>query len=54
MRGAAWGTAAGLIGLRFVPDAEVPVLVKAALDEKLSGEEIKKRIQGWRPDTFRV
>jgi hypothetical protein len=43
-----------LIGLRFVPDAEVPVLVKAALDEKLSGEEIKKRIQGWRPDTFRV
>jgi hypothetical protein len=43
-----------LIGLRFAPDAEVPVLVKAAIDEKLSGEEIKKRIQGWRPDTFRV
>jgi hypothetical protein len=43
-----------LIGLRFAPDAEVPALVKAALDEKLSGEEIKKRIQGWRPDTFRV
>lgn len=42
------------IGLRFAPDAEVPALVKAALDEKLSGEEIKKRIQGWRPDTFRV
>ena len=43
-----------LIGLRFAPDAEVPALVKATLDEKLSGEEIKKRIQGWRPDTFRV
>ena len=43
-----------LIGLRFAPDAEVPALVKAALDEKLSGEEIKKRIQKWRPDTFRV
>jgi Family of unknown function (DUF6526) len=43
-----------LIGLRFAPDAEVPALVKAALDEKLSGEEIKKRIQSWRPDTFRV
>jgi Family of unknown function (DUF6526) len=43
-----------LVGLRFAPDAEVPALVKAALDEKLSGEEIKKRIQGWRPDTFRV
>lgn len=43
-----------LIGLRFAPDAEVPALVKVALDENLSGEEIKKRIQSWRPDTFRV
>jgi hypothetical protein len=43
-----------LVGLRFAPDAEVPALVKAAFDEKLSGEEIKKRIQNWRPDTFRV
>jgi hypothetical protein len=43
-----------LVGLRFASDAEVPALVKAALDEKLSGEEIKKRIQNWRPDTFRV
>ncbi len=43
-----------LVGLRFASDAEVPALVKAALDESLSGEEIKKRIQNWRPDTFRV
>jgi hypothetical protein len=43
-----------LVGLRFASDAEVPGLVKIALDEKLSGEEIKKRIQSWRPDTFRV
>ena len=43
-----------LVGLRFAPDAEVPALVKAALDEKLSGQEIKKRIQNWRPDMFRV
>jgi len=43
-----------LVGLRFASDAEVPGLVKIALDEKLSGEEIKKRIQNWRPDTFRV
>ena len=43
-----------LVGLRFAPDAEVPALVKAALDEKLSGEEIKKRVQSWRPDTLRV
>ncbi|HSB64313.1 MAG TPA: DUF6526 family protein [Thermoanaerobaculia bacterium] len=43
-----------LVGLRFASDAEVPGLVKAALDEGLSGEEIKKRIQTWRPDTLRV
>ena len=34
--------------------AEAQAAVKVALDEKLSGEEIKKRIQNWRPDTFRV
>ncbi|HEX5855939.1 MAG TPA: DUF6526 family protein [Thermoanaerobaculia bacterium] len=43
-----------LVGLRFASDTEVPELVKITLDEKLSGEEIKKRIQSWRPDTFRV
>ncbi len=43
-----------LVGLRFASDAEVPGLVKIALDEKLTGEEIKKRIKTWRPDTFRV
>ena len=43
-----------LTGLRFASDAEVPALVLAALDENLSGEAIKKRIQVWRPDTFRV
>lgn len=43
-----------LVGLRFASDAEIPGLVKIALDEKLSGEEIKKRIQTWRPDTLRV
>jgi len=43
-----------LIGLRFASDAEAPGLVQAALDEKLSSEEIKKRIKTWRPDTFRV
>jgi len=43
-----------LVGLRFASDAEVPGLVKIALDEELSGEEIKKRIQNWRPDTWRV
>ena len=43
-----------LVGLRFASDAEVPGLVTAALDEGLSGEEIKKRIKNWRPDTYRV
>lgn len=43
-----------LIGLRFASDEEVAGLAKEALDEKLSGEEIKKRIRSWRPDTFRV
>ena len=35
-------------------ESTVPKLVKLALDEKLTGEEIKKRVQSWRPDTFRV
>lgn len=43
-----------LIGLRFASDAEVPALMQAALDENLSGEAIKKRVQNWRPDFFRV
>jgi hypothetical protein len=43
-----------LIGLRFASDGEVADLAKEALDEKLSGEEIKKRIKSWRPDNFRV
>lgn len=43
-----------LVGLRFASDAELAGLVQAALDDGLSGEAIKKRIQTWRPDTFRV
>jgi hypothetical protein len=43
-----------LTGLRFASDAEVPGLVGQALAENLSGEEIKKRIRTWRPDTLRV
>lgn len=47
-------SASQLIALRFASDAEVPGLVEQALSERLSGEEIKKRIKSWRPDTFRV
>ena len=43
-----------LIGLRFASDGELAGLVQAALDENLSGEAIKKRIQTWRPDFFRI
>lgn len=43
-----------LIGLRFASDAEVAGLMQTALDENLSGEAIKKRVQNWRPDFFRV
>jgi uncharacterized protein DUF6526 len=43
-----------LIGLRFASDAEVPKLVERALNEKLSRQDIKKAIQNWRPDYWRV
>ncbi len=42
------------VGLRFAADAELADRVREALDQKLDGEAIKKRIQTWRPDTFRV
>ena len=42
------------VGLRFASDAELAERVREALDEHLDGEAIKKRIQTWRPETFRV
>ena len=43
-----------LVGLRFASDGELAERVREALDQRLDGEAIKKRIQTWRPDTFRV
>jgi len=43
-----------LIALRFASDAEVPKLVERVLSEKLSPADIKKAIQTWRPDYWRV
>ena len=43
-----------LVGLRFASDAEVPKLVERALNEKLKRKDIKKSIQNWRPDYWRV
>lgn len=42
------------VALRFASDAELPARVEEALRDNLGGEAIKKRIQVWRPDTFRV
>jgi hypothetical protein len=43
-----------LIALRFASDAEVPKLAERAISEKLSPADIKKAIQAWRPDYWRV
>ena len=43
-----------LVGLRFASDAEIPKLVERTLKEKLSRKDIKKAIQNWRPDYWRV
>jgi hypothetical protein len=43
-----------LVGLRFASDAEGPQLVERTLSEKLKRGDIKKAIQNWRPDNWRV
>jgi hypothetical protein len=43
-----------LIALRFASDAEIPALTERALSEKLSRADIKKAIQTWRPDYWRI
>ena len=42
------------IGLRFASDEEFPALAKRAAEEGMSEAAIKKAVQTWRADTYRV
>jgi hypothetical protein len=42
------------VALRFASDAELPARVAEALKEGLGADPIKRRIQVWRADSFRV
>ena len=48
-------TAGQFVALRFASDAELPVLARKVLDEKLTERKaIKKLVKNWKPDYLRA
>lgn len=43
-----------IIALRFAPDAEFVPLAKRAADESMAPDAIKRAVNNWRADTYRV
>lgn len=43
-----------VVALRFASDAEFPALAAKAAQSNLAHEDIKKSVQTWRPDLYRV
>lgn len=43
-----------VIALRFAPDTEFPALARKAAEEAMPPDAIKRAIQSWRADTYRV
>ena len=43
-----------IVGLRFAPDAEFVELARRAAAENLSEDQIKRQVQNWKEDTYRV